>query len=109
MIQLSNINELKSEDMQKLVDMITPELNKRKELYLRYKRKAKNSDLIYQNADKKNGVVPLERYIINVSSGYLGGKAPKYIVENTSDKEKQGIIKQLLNKISTIIISYLNN
>jgi len=118
MIQISNVEELKSEDMQKLVDMITPELNKRKELYLRYKRKAKNSDLIYQNADKKNGVVPLERYIINVSSGYLGGKAPKYIVENTSDKEKQGIIKQLLNKIigenkyqkeMEVLIDYITN
>ena len=118
MLQLANVSELKSEDMQKLVDMITPELNKRKELYLRYKRKAKNSDLIYQNADKKNGVVPLERYIINVSSGYLGGKAPKYIVENVSDEEKQSIIKKILNKIvgensyqkeMEVLIDYITN
>lgn len=118
MIQLSNVSELKSEDMQKLVDLITPELNKRKDLYLRYKRKVKNSDLIYKDSSKKNGVVPLERYIINVSSGYLGGKAPKYIVESTSDKEKQGIIKKLLNKIigentyqkeMEVLIDYITN
>ena len=117
MIQIGNIEELKSEDMQKLVNLITPELNKRKELYLRYKRKTKNSDLIYQQ-NEKNGVVPFERYIINVSSGYLGGKAPKYIVENVSDEEKQGIIKKLLNKITgentyqkemEVLIDYITN
>lgn len=118
MIQIKDVEKLRSEDMQKLVDMITPELNKRKELYLRYKRKAKNSDLIYNNEQKKNGVVPLERYIINVSSGYLGGKAPKYIVENVSDEEKQSIIKKLLNKITgentyqkemEVLIDYITN
>ena len=118
MIQLANVEELKSEDMQKLVDMINPELNKRKSLYQRYKRKAKNSDLIYANDDKKNGVVPLEKYIVNVSSGYLGGKAPKYIVENVSDEEKQSIIKKLLNKITgensyqkemEVLIDYITN
>lgn len=117
MIQIGNIEELKSEDMQKLVNLITPELNKRKELYLRYKRKTKNSDLIYQQ-NEKNGVVPFERYIINVSSGYLGGKAPKYIVENVSDEEKQSIIKKLLNKITgentyqkemEVLIDYITN
>ena len=83
MIQISNIETLEAKDIQKLVDMIQPELNKRKELYLRYKRKVKNSDIVYNHSKLTNGVVPLERYIINVSSGYLGGKAPKYIVELT--------------------------
>ena len=118
MIQISNIQELKEENMQKLVDMIQPELDKRKQLYLRYKRKVKNSDLIYKDENKKKGVVPFEKYIINVSSGYLGGKAPKYIVENTSDKEKQGIIRKLLNKIvgkdtyqkeMEVLIDYITN
>lgn len=118
MIQISNIQELKAENMQKLVDMIQPELDKRKQLYLRYKRKVKNSDLIFKDENKKKGVVPFEKYIINVSSGYLGGKAPKYIVENTSDKEKQGIIRKLLNKIvgkdtyqkeMEVLIDYITN
>lgn len=116
MIQISNVEELNSEDMQKLVDLIQPELDKRKELYQRYKRKSKNSDLVF--GSKKNGVVPLERYIINVSSGYLGGKAPKYIVENVSDTEKQNIIKKLLSKIvgensyqkeMEVLIDYITN
>lgn len=118
MIQISNVSELKSEDMQKLVDIIQPELAKRKALYLRYKRKSKNSELIYEHPESKKGVVPFERYIINVSSGYLGGKAPKYIVENVSDKEKQSIIKKLLNKITgensyqkemEVLIDYITN
>ena len=118
MIQISNIQELKEENMQKLVDMIQPELEKRKQLYLRYKRKVKNSDLIFKDENKKKGVVPFEKYIINVSSGYLGGKAPKYIVENTSDVEKQGIIRKLLNKIvgkdtyqkeMEVLIDYITN
>lgn len=118
MIQINNIQELKEENMQKLVDMIQPELEKRKQLYLRYKRKVKNSDLIFKDENKKKGVVPFEKYIINVSSGYLGGKAPKYIVENTSDTEKQGIIRKLLNKIvgkdtyqkeMEVLIDYITN
>jgi len=95
-IQIESLNELKATDINKLVTLITPELNKRKELYTRYKRKLKDSDLIF-NHNGKN-VVPFEKYIINTSSGYLGGKAPKYIVENTSDEEKQEIIKKLLKK-----------
>ena len=117
MIQLSSVEELKAKDIQKLVDIITPELNKRKALYLRYKRKVKDSDLIFKH-DEKKGVVPFERYAINMSSGYLGGKAPKYIVENVSDEEKQSIIKKLLKKITgketyqkemEVLIDYITN
>ena len=116
MIQLSNIDKLDAKDMQKLVDLIQPELNKRKDLYLRYKRKVKDSDLVFKH--KGNGVVPFERYAINMSSGYLGGKAPKYIVENTSDEQKQSIIKRLLKKIvgkdtyqkeMEVLIDYITN
>lgn len=118
MIQINNIETLEAKDVQKLVDIIRPELNKRKELYLRYKRKVKNSDIIYNHGKSSNGVVPLERYIINVSSGYLGGKAPKYIVESVSDEEKQSIIKRLLKKIvgkntyqkeMEVLIDYITN
>ena len=96
MIQITDLDKLQAKDIQKLVDIIQPELNKRKELYKRYKRKVKDSDLIFKHDG--NNVVPFEKYIINTSSGYLGGKAPKYIVENTSDEEKQKIIKELLKK-----------
>ena len=118
MIQLSNIEKLQASDMQKLVDIIQPELSKRKALYLRYKRKVRDSDLIFKKETKENGVVPFERYAINMSSGYLGGKAPKYIVENTSDEEKQNIIKRLLKKIvgkdtyqkeMEVLIDYITN
>ena len=96
MVQLSSIETLEAKDIQKLVDLIQPELNKRKALYKRYKRKIKDSDLIFNH--KGNNVVPFERYAINMASGYLGGKAPKYIVENTSDEAKRSILKKLLQK-----------
>ena len=117
MIQISNLETLEAKDVQKLVDTIQPELNKRKELYKRYKRKLKDSDLIFVH-DEQKGVVPFEKYIINMSSGYLGGKAPKYIVESTSDEEKKSVIKKLLKKIvgentyqkeMEVLIDYITN
>ena len=116
MIQLTNLSDFKETDMPKLVDLIQPELRKRKALYLRYKRKTKNSGLIF--GKKTNGVAPFEKYIVNVSSGYLGGKAPKYIVESVSDKSKQNIIKKILKKVvgedsytkeMEVLIDYITN
>ena len=116
MVQLSSLESLEAKDIQKLVDVIQPELKKRKALYKRYKRKVKDSDLIFDH--KGNNVVPFEKYIINMASGYLGGKAPKYIVETTSDTDKQSIIQRLLKKIvgekdyqkeMEVLIDYITN
>lgn len=97
MIRLSNIEKLESKDISKLVTLITNELNRRKALYERYKRKENDYDTI-KGANGKV-VVPLERYIVNTASGYLGGKAPSYEVEDVQDAKSLNILKQVLNKI----------
>lgn len=98
MIQLANIEKITKEDIPKLDNLITPELNRRAELYKRYLRKSNNVEIIGQNQQKV--IVPFEKYIVDIASGYLGGKEPTYEVEdNSSDQEKLNIIKRILNKV----------
>jgi SPP1 family phage portal protein len=117
MIQLSNVKELNEENIYKLVDLVTPELNKKKELYKRYRRKSSDVEIIGAN-DKKNIVVPFEKYIVDIATGYLGGKEPTYEVEDTADEKKKSIIKKVLDKIvgekdykdsMETIINYITN
>lgn len=97
MIRLSNIEKLEAKDISMLVTLITSELDRRKKLYERYKRKQNDYDTI-EGANGKV-VVPLERYIVNTAAGYLGGKAPTYEVEETQDAKSLNILKDILNKI----------
>lgn len=98
MIQLASVEKLTEKDIPKLDDLINPELSKRAELYKRYIRKTSNIEYIGQNGKKT--LVPFEKYIIDIASGYLGGKSPVYEVEdNSSDQDKVNIIKRILNKI----------
>lgn len=96
MIQLNSIDKLTKEDIPKLKQLIQPELNKREKLYRRYKRKVKDTDVITLGED--GVVVPFEKYIVDIASGYLGGKEPTYEVEKKDEKEV-GLIKKILNKI----------
>jgi len=116
MIQLASLETLNKDDIPKLKTLIQPELSKRKALYKRYKRKLKNTDLVFN--DEKKVKVPFEKYIIDIASGYLGGKEPKYIVNSVNDKEKQTLIKKILNKIigentyakeMEVLIDYITN
>lgn len=95
MIQLNNIEKLTKEDIPKLVELVKPELDKRKKLYARYKRKNSDVEIIHEN---KSVTVPFEKYIVDIASGYLGGKEPSYEVEKKDEKEV-GLIKKILNKI----------
>jgi len=95
MIQIENLKKFDEKNMKKLVDLIRPELNKRAELYERYKRKANDSDVV---SSKDSVVVPFEKYIVDIATGYLGGKEPDYEVEQIKP-EKVNIVKKLLDKI----------
>lgn len=115
MIQINNIDSLRAEDITKLMNMVNPELEKRKQLYGRYKRKAKNSDLIY---DKKGTKITFEKYIVDIASGYIGGGAPQYVVEETHDTTKIELISKMLGKVignetykqeMEILIDYISN
>lgn len=97
MIQISNLEDIKAEDINKLVDMIIPELNSRKRLWKRIHRKAKLCNLVFDINGKKENIT-FEKFIWLISSGFLGGKAPVYTVNDTTDKDKIKIIKELFDK-----------
>lgn len=97
MIRLSNIKALEEKDISKLVTLISSELQRRHNLYQRYSRKKNDYDLV--KSTDKSVIIPLERYIVNTASGYLGGKAPSYEVEQTKDEKAIDILKKTLNKI----------
>lgn len=98
MIQLSNIEELKEEDIPKLETIVSQEFLRRQELYKRYARKEQQSEIVGKNNSKKV-VIPFERYIVNTASGYLGGKEPAYEVEEVKDQTLIKIIKDSLGKL----------
>lgn len=99
MIQIANLNELNKDNIYKLYDLVTPELDKKTKLYQRYTRKSNDVE-IFGIKNKKSVAVPFEKYIIDIASGYLGGKEPTYEVQDTADEKKKGLIQKLLNKFS---------
>lgn len=117
MIQISNLEEIKAKDIYKLVDMITPELNSRKRLWKRIHRKSKLCNLVFNLNGKKENIT-FEKYIWLIASGFLGGKAPVFTVNDTVDEEKIRIIKELFGKSITdkdykkkmeIVIDYITS
>lgn len=71
------------------------ELDIRKELYERFRRKLTDEELV--SITDENIKVPLERYISVMSAGYFGGKPPIYKVK-AFNKEKNEIIAELFSK-----------
>lgn len=98
MIQISNLVDIKEDDIYKLVSMIEPELNSRKQLWKRIHRKAKLCNLVFDTGGKKENIT-FEKYIWRIASGFLGGKAPVYTVNDTVDEDKIKIIKELFDKV----------
>lgn len=117
MIQISNIEEFKEEDIPKLVTIVNQELLRREALYKRYRRKQYDYEIVGQ-ADKNKVVVPFEKYIVDIATGYLGGKEPTYEVEEVNDDKKKTIkkvldrdmpdtkIKEEMEEIITYILKY---
>ncbi len=70
------------------------ELDVRKELYEKFRRKLTDEELSSLNDEDIK--VPLERYISIMSAGYFGGKAPTYKVK-AFNEDKDKIIKELFN------------
>lgn len=114
MIQLANIEELTPKDIEALESTISPILAKRAELKKR----------IYRNGDSShimtgvNPIIAMERYIVETASGYLGGKAPKYEVQEIVNPEKRSLIRKILDKVMgeknlkdemEIIMQYITN
>lgn len=97
MIQISNLVDIKEEDIYKLVDMVEPELSSRKQLWKRIHRKTKLCNVVFNLNGKKENIT-FEKYIWLIASGFLGGKAPVYTVNDTVDEDKVKIIKELFDK-----------
>lgn len=97
MIQISNLEEINACDIYKLVDMVMPELNSRKKLWRRIHRKTKLCNLVFDANGKKENIT-FEKYIWLIASGFLGGKAPVFTVNDTVDRTKINIIKELFDK-----------
>ena len=100
MVQLANIEELTKDNIYKLYDIVKPELDRKEKLYARYTRKSDDVTIFGAEKPKKNVTVPFEKYIVDIASGYLGGKEPTYEVQDTADEKKKGLIQRLLNKVA---------
>ena len=116
MIQLSNIEELTANDIPKLLEKITPVLKKRQQLHDKYSRKADSTKVMY-SSDNKSTVIPFEKFITDLATGYLSGK-PIYSVADTTDESKKKLLNKLLDKKQTdedykksmdIIIDYVSS
>lgn len=100
MVQLANIEELTQDNIYKLYDIVKPELDRKEKLYARYTRKSDDVTIFGAEKPKHNVTVPFEKYIVDIASGYLGGKEPTYEVQDTADEKKKGLIQKLLNKVA---------
>ncbi len=97
MLQYNKDFIIKPENIQTILNDATPEWEKRKKLYKMKTRKSSPSSLVAENDNKSK--VAFESVISNMVTGYAGGKAPVYLVDEIPTQEKQNILKKLFNKI----------
>ena len=96
MLQIANLEELQANDIPKLLEKVRPILKKRKDLHDRYTRNADASTVMFSD-DNKSTVIPFEKFITDLATGYLSGK-PTYSVTDTTDEEKKKLLEKLLDK-----------
>ena len=96
MLQIANMEEIGSNDIPQLLELIQPILDKRKALHEKYTRQASETQLMYTTTGNGNTIVPFEKFITDLATGYLSGK-PVYSVTDTSDDEKRRLLNDLLD------------
>lgn len=96
MLQIANLEEYSVENIPELLELITPILTKRKSLHEKYTRQATSSKLMYSGKNEDT-IVPFEKYITDLATGYLSGK-PIYSVTDTLDEDKVKLLQELLDK-----------
>ena len=101
MLRISNLESITDinniqETIPKLLQRIEPILEKRRKLHEIYSRKADDKVLMF-SGDKDDTVVSYEKFLTDISAGYLSGK-PIYSVSNTTEDEKQKLLQELFNK-----------
>ena len=117
MIQIGNLTEITEEAIPNLLKQVQAELTSRLDLWKRYHRKNTISGLSYTSG-KNETKVTFEKYITDLASGFLGGKAPTYTINDTVNETKINLIKKLLDKMvgrigyreeMQILIDYITN
>lgn len=73
------------------------ELDVRKQLYEKYRRKLTDEELASLSDEEIK--VPLERYIAIMSAGYFGGKAPIYKVK-AFNEDRNKIVEELFDRVT---------
>ena len=100
MIRISDLESITdktdvSEIIPKIMQLANPVLNKRQELQKKYSRDANDSNLMYSsNADKT--IISYEKFLTDISAGYLSGK-PVYTIVDNGTPEKQQLISNILD------------
>lgn len=99
MLQIADITEYSASDIPKLINKVTPILDKRKRLHEKYSRGATDKILMYSNDNDGKEVtkLPFEKFITDLATGYTAGK-PRYTVQTSKDEEKNRIIQELIGK-----------
>ena len=99
MLQIADITEYSASDIPKLINKVTPILEKRKRLHEKYSRGATDKILMYSNDNDGKQVtkLPFEKFITDLATGYTAGK-PRYTVQTSKDEEKNRIIEELIGK-----------
>lgn len=110
MLRISNLDTITDknnikETIPKLMTKIQPILEKRRRLHEKYSRKADDKTLMYTTTQTKDGelnkksnvVVSYEKFLTDISAGYLSG-TPVYSVTYSQEEEKQKLIKELFDR-----------
>lgn len=89
-------NKLNTEEaISSLFSTVKRELNARRILYDEVRRKVTDSDLVGDSDE--NIIIPMERYISVIATGYFGGKAPKYKV-HAYDEDTNNVVSDLFER-----------
>lgn len=101
MLRISDVETITDENniadtIPKLLKKINPILEKRRKLHEIYSRKANDGKLMF-SSDIKNTVISYEKFLTDISAGYLSGK-PIYSVASTIDEDRKQLLKEILNK-----------
>ena len=102
MLRIADIEDINGngadikETIPKLIKKIEPILEKRRKLHDIYSRDAKDSELMFKGT-KENTVVSYEKFLTDISAGYLSGK-PIYSVSTVLDEKRKNLLKKILDK-----------
>lgn len=98
MIRISNLENITSGDIRqtipKLLQKVNPVLEKRKELHEIYSKGANDSTTMFSEDNTKT-IVSYEKFLTDISAGYLSGN-PSYSTDRNQSEEESKLIEEVL-------------